>query len=450
MRAIAARDALELCDAPLVQIVRALRKRAISPVELVDAYLERIERTRHLNAFITVTADRARRAARLAERRLRQGDESPLLGVPLAVKDLFATRGVRTTAGSRILRRWVPTRDATAVARLKAAGAILLGKLNLHEFAYGVTTGNPHWGVARNPWDETRIPGGSSGGSAIAVAAGLCAASLGTDTGGSVRIPAALCGCVGLKPTYGEIPLDGVVPLGRSLDHAGPITRTVADAGVVFEVVAATSLKGSPRVRELRVGVPRQFFFERVTPGVAARVKEAIAGLRSEGLRVRPVEIAEVQFSVAAQLITLRAEAFAVHAHWISRRASAYGPDLRVRLQLGALVSANDYLLAQRVREQIREGFRRVFAEVDLLAVPTVPVVAPLIGVRRLRWGRTHEPLDGALVRLTLPFNLAGTPAISVPCGVSGGLPVGLQLVAPWGEERRLLSAASLIERAAG
>lgn len=437
------------CDAPMVEIARALRQRVISSLELVDAYLQRIDESRRLKAFITVTGDEARHAAKLADRRLRDAD-SPLLGVPLAIKDLFATQGVRTTAGSRILRDWLPARDATMVARLRAAGAVLLGKLNLHEFAYGVTNGNPHWGVARNPWDETRIPGGSSGGSAIAVVRGLCAGTLGTDTGGSIRIPAALCGCVGLKPTFAAVPLDGVVPLAGTLDHAGPITRTVADARLLFEVIAGVRLGRAPRLRGLTVGVPDRFFFEQVEPGILRRVRAAIAALKEEGLVVQNIDLPDVGLSTTTQLVTIRAEASAFHARWIRTQPRAYGPDVRVRLQLGSLVSASDYLLAQRARERMGEALRQAFTKVDLLAVPTVPMVASVIGERQVRWGRGEEPVDGALVRLTSPFNLTGAPALSVPCGFSRGLPVGLQLVARWGQESILLAAGELIERWAG
>ena len=368
----------------------------------------------------------------------------------MAVKDLFFTKGVRTTAGSRILRSWIPDRDATAVARLRAAGAILLGKLNLHEFAYGITTSNPHWGVARNPWDLGHIPGGSSGGSAIAVVAGLCAGTLGSDTGGSIRIPAALCGCVGLKPTRGAVPLDGVVPLAWTLDHAGPITRTVGDAEVVFRVIAAQPASRAVRLKGMTVAVLTGTIFERIDPGVQRSVREAVDAFAEHGLRVHRVVIPEMGLSVAAQLITLRAEAAAYHARWLRRHRRSYGPDVRVRLELGSLVSAGDYLLAQRARERLREALLRVFAQADLLATPTTPVTAPRIGERLIRWRTGDEPVDGALVRLTLPFNLTGAPALSVPCGFSRGLPVGLQLIAPWGEERRLFAAGRLIEQWAG
>ena len=434
-----------LCSAPLSTILDHLRRRAVSPLELVDAYLERIQRARPLSAFITVTAESAKRKAREAERRLRDGQDAPLLGAPLAIKDLFQTRGVRTTAGSRILRDWVPDRDAATVARLHEAGAISLGKLNLHEFAYGVTNDNPHWGTARHPADAQRIPGGSSGGSAIAVVAGLCAASIGTDTGGSIRIPAALCGCVGLKPTYQAVPTEGIVPLAHSLDHAGPITRTVEDAAIMLSAMTGRRYAPSP-VKGMRLGVLAGFGFNRVDAGVVRMVQGAVGRLREGGLRVRPVNIPELTLSVATQLVTIRAEASANHLHWIRRRPRSYGRDVRIRLQLGAMVTAREYLLAQRARAMLREAVLQAFEKIDLLALPTVPIVAPRIGERTVAWRGGREPVDGALVRLTSPFNLTGLPALSVPCGSSRGLPVGLQLVAPWGEEPRLLGAGRLLE----
>src|SRR5438876_2716712 len=305
-----------LTSAPLVRVAGALRRRQVSPVELVDAYLRRVAETEGLRAFITVPEERARREARQAERRLSRGGAGELLGVPIAVKDLFATQGLRTTAGSRILRDRVPSSDAAAVAQLRAAGAIILGKTNLHEFAYGVTNANPWWGVARNPHDPRRSPGGSSGGSAIAVVAGLSAGALGSDTGGSIRIPASLCGCVGLKPTFGAIPLKGAFPLGWSLDHAGPLARTVDDAGVLFDVLSGGDAERKSRraaTRGLRVGVLTGSIVESVQPAVARQVDAAAAALRRRGLRVREVAIPEMQWTVATQLVTLRAEASALH-----------------------------------------------------------------------------------------------------------------------------------------
>jgi aspartyl-tRNA(Asn)/glutamyl-tRNA(Gln) amidotransferase subunit A len=447
MRAVEA-----LTSEPLVEIARSLRRRRVSPLELVDAYSRRIEQASGLHAFITLPGERARRDARQAGRRLAQGESGPLLGVPIAVKDLFATRGVRTTAGSRILKDWVPSRDAAVVARLRAAGAIIFGKTNLHEFAYGVSNANPWWGVAHNPRDPTRSPGGSSGGSAIAVVAGLCAGALGSDTGGSIRVPASLCGCVGLKPTFGAIPLEGTFPLGWSLDHAGPLARTVGDAGLLLDVLTGMDAGRQARrrtTRGLRVGVLHGSIVEKVQPGVGQQVAAAAAALGRRGLRVREVSIPEMEWTVATQLVTLRAEASAVHSRWLRTRPRAYGADVRIRLQLGALVAGADYVLAQRMRGRLRAAVERTFRDVDVLLLPTTPITAPVIGARTVRWRSGEEPVDGALVRLTAPFNLTGLPALSVPFGRAAGLPVGVQVVGQWMDEARVLAVGRLIEELA-
>ena len=438
-----------LASASLVQIARELSRRQASPVELADTYTRRIEGAVGLRAYITLPGERARREAKRAERRLSGGEIGTLLGVPIAVKDLFATRAQRTTVGSRILRDWVPSRDADAVARLRAAGAIVFGKTNLHEFAYGVSTANPWWGVARNPHDPRRSPGGSSGGSAIAVVAGLCAGALGSDTGGSIRVPASLCGCVGLKPTFGAIPLGGTFPLGWSLDHAGPLTRTVDDAGLLLDVLSGGDAGRRARrasTRGLRVGVLQGPIVQNVQPAVARQVDAAAAALRRRGLRVRDVQIPEMEWTVATQLVTLRAEASALHARWIRSRPSAYGTDVRTRLQLGALVGGADYVLAQRMRTRIRAAMSRAFHDVDVLLLPTTPITAPVVGERTVRWRSGEEPVDGALVRLTAPFNLTGLPALSVPFGAAAGLPVGVQVVGQWNDEARVLAVGRLIE----
>src|SRR5438270_2869988 len=288
-------------SAPLVQIARSLGRRQVSPVELVEAYNRRIQDSASLRAFITPPDERARREAKRAERRLSRGERGALLGVPIAVKDLFATAAQRTTAGARILRDWVPASDAAAVVRLRAAGAVIFVKTNLHEFAYGVSTANPWWGVARNPHDPRRSPGGSSGGSAIAVVAGLCAGALGSDTGGSIRVPASLCGCVGLKPTFGAIPLDGTFPLGWSLDHAGPLTRTVDDAAVLLDVLSGRDAGRKSRrasTRGLRVGMLQGSIVDNVQPAVSRQLDAAARALRRRGLRVRVVVIPDLQWTV--------------------------------------------------------------------------------------------------------------------------------------------------------
>src|ERR1700694_4714189 len=438
-----------LTSAPLVEIARSLRRRKVSPLELVDAYTQRIERASGLHAFITPPGERARQEARQAERRLSRGEAGALLGVPIAVKDLFATRAIRTTAGSRILRDWVPSHDAAAVARLREAGAIIFGKTNLHEFAYGVSTANPWWGVARNPHDPTRSPGGSSGGSAIAVVAGLCAGALGADTGGSIRVPAALCGCVGLKPTFGAIPLQGTLPLGSSPHPAGPLARTVGDAALLLNVLTGFDpgrQAGRASTRGVRVGVLKGSIVQKVQPRVSQRVDAAARALRRQGLRVREVTIPEMEWTVATQLVTLRAEASAVHSRWIRTRPRAYGADVRIRLQLGALVAGADYVLAQRMRGRLRAAIGRVFQDVDVLLLPTTPITAPVVGERSVRWRSGEEPVDGALGRLTAPCTQPGLPALPVPFASAAGLPVGVQVVGQWMDEARVLAVGRLIE----
>jgi aspartyl-tRNA(Asn)/glutamyl-tRNA(Gln) amidotransferase subunit A len=443
----------ELVMEPMNELISRLRRRQVSPVELAKAYLKRIGYGDQFNAFISPPGEAAIRAARAAERRLARGDAGALLGVPIAIKDLFQTRGVRTTAGSRILRDWVPTRDAAVVARLKSAGAVIFGKTNLHEFAYGVTNANPWWGIARNPNNPWRIPGGSSGGSAITVVDGLAAAAMGSDTGGSIRIPASLCGCVGLKPTYGTVPLDGTFPLGWSLDHAGPLTATVDDAGVMFDVLSGSNVwatvrpDGQGMLRGVRVGMVYGALIEPVQLDVSAHVDILGDELKQHGLRVVKIQIPELEWTVATQLVTLRAEASAVHARWIRSRSRSYGQDVRVRLQLGTLVRGADYVFAQRMRARIREAMRRVFEKVDVLVLPTTPITAPEIDARTVAWGVHQEPVDAALVRLTAPFNLAGLPAMSVPCSIDDRhLPIGVQVVGRWNDEGRVLAVGRLVE----
>jgi aspartyl-tRNA(Asn)/glutamyl-tRNA(Gln) amidotransferase subunit A len=440
-----------IATAPLTEIAAAIRKRTLSAAELAEMCLQAVEAGKDLQAFITPPGQQAISQARQSERR-RRADAGPLFGIPIAIKDLFATAGLRTTAGSRILRDWVPRNDAACVRRLRAADALVFGKANLHEFAYGVSNANPWWGTARNPRDAMRSPGGSSGGSAIAVTTGMAPAALGSDTGGSIRIPAALCGCVGLKPTYGAVPIDGAFPLGWSLDHAGPLTRTVDDAGLIFDVLSGSDAWSKRRHQRrgslvgMRVGRLHGRLLQPMQPAVARQLEAATSALGKAALKVSDVEMAELDLTVGAQLVTLRAEATAVHARWIRTRPRDYGRDVRVRLQLGALVNASDYVMAQRMRERLRDAFRRVFQSFDVLVLPTTPITAPLIGSRSVQWRGGEEPVDGALVRLTAPFNLSGLPALSVPFGSNGHLPVGIQVVGRWNDEPTVLAVGRLIE----
>ncbi len=438
-----------------------IRRRKLSPVELTRSFLDRIAKLDPcLNAFITVTPELAMTQAKQAETEIARGKyRSPLHGIPICLKDLFYTRGVRTTAGSRILRRFVPTENATVVNRLLDAGAILLGKTNLHEFAYGATNVNPHFGAVHNPWDVARMSGGSSGGSAAAVVAGLAVASLGTDTGGSIRIPAAACGCVGLKPGHGRVPLSGVIPLAPSLDHVGPICRCVEDAGLMLEVVAGEDPSGPGRPAErfcrdlgkglkgLRLGLPQQYFFDKLQPDVRRNTLEAIALMEENGAQVREISLKHMnETAELAGQITL-AEALLYHWKWVQKRANDYGSDLRTRFQEGMQIPALAYLRAQRVREDYSRSFQDALRFVDLIVAPTLPIAAPCLAENDVRLGRSKENVRIALLRLTRPGNLTGLPAISLPCGfTSNGLPTGLQLIGRRMEERTVLRAAHAYE----
>ena len=440
------------------------RRRALSPVELTRAYLDRIRRLDgDLLAYITVLQDEALAAAAAAEREIARGeDRGPLHGIPIALKDLVMTRGVRTTCGSRILREWVPDTDATVARRLADAGAVLLGKLNMHEFAYGPTGVNPHYGTSRNPWDRHRIPGGSSSGSGVAVAAGLCAGALGTDTGGSVRIPAALCGIVGLKPTYGRVSRAGVIPLAWSLDHVGPMTRTVADAALLLQVLAgrdpadpSTSAMPVPDyrralqggVRGLRLGVPKDLFYERLDPEVRAAVAAAARSLEGLGAVVEEISLPTIQHAGPASFAIIASEAMAYHEPYLRTRAGEYGEDVRARLTTGQFVLAHQYLKAQRARQVIRADVDAVLTRVDALLLPTTPIPAPRLDDREITVDGVTQDARWWLIRCTRPINVTGHPALSVPCGLTAaGLPIGLQVVGRAFDEATLLRVGHAFE----
>ena len=451
----------------LAEVARLLKRRTVSPVEVTRAVLNQLAAVNHrLNAFLTITADEALVAARRAERAIRAGrHRGPLHGVPVSVKDLVQTAGIRTTCGSRILADWIPDTDATLIRRFRDAGAVLVGKTHLHEFAYGPTNLNPHYGPARNPWDPDRMTGGSSGGSGVAVATGSSYASIGTDSGGSIRIPAAFSGVVGLKPTYGRISRAGIFPLSWSKDHAGPLTRTVADAALALQALAGfdPADPGSSRqpvpnfsrgltagVKGLRLGVPREFFWEDVEPEVAEAVRKAVAVLAGLGASVREVSWPMAAEARALSFLIMGAEAFSVHERWLKERPEDYGPDVRQRLAQGATILAADYLRAQRLRRQFIESLDAVFATCDVLLTPTVPVAAPRLEETSLQWPSQTESVTSALARLTRPFNLTGTPALSVPCGfTAGGLPIGLQIAGRAFDEATVLRVGHAYEQAA-
>ena len=471
----------ELAFASIEQLSALIRKKKLSPVDLTNVFLARIERLNpQLNAYLTVTAEQALAQARQAEKeicapRSRARYRGPLHGIPISLKDNIYTAGIRTTAGSKILAHFVPDADAPVARRLRKAGAILLGKTNLHEFAYGVTTDNPHYGAAHNPWDTARIPGGSSGGSAAAVAAGLCVVSIGTDTGGSIRIPASLCGIVGLKPNYARVSLQGIVPLSKSLDHAGPLARSVADAGVVLNAIGIdhprnqTTPSGLKAVRlwqnvrdarrplgRIILGRPREYFWEGLDEEVRRLVDAAIHEFEKLGAAIAEVSLPRLHEADAPSTSIALAEARAFHeaAGWFPARASEYGEDVRKRLEAGADVRASDYLLACEFRSKMDAewlaAFRHPVSQKPILAqlVPAVPMAAPRIGEDRVRIGEKEVTVRGALLRLNRPANYGRIPALSIPCGFTrAGLPVGLQLIGMWWDEARLLRLASLYEQ---
>ncbi len=458
----------ELTGLTVTRAARLLRARKISAVELTRAALERIQALDGtLKAFITVTADLALAQARRADREIAKGAyRGPLHGIPLSLKDIYSTKGIRTTAGSRILADFVPDTDATATARLAAAGAVLLGKTNLHEFAAGVTTDNPHFGTCQNPWKLGYIPGGSSGGSAAAIAAGLGLASLGSDTGGSIRIPASFCGIVGHKPTYGLVPRTGILPESWSLDHGGPMTRTAADAAAVLEAIAgpdgrdpsavSARLPSARRVLGkaldgLRVGVPVNYYFDVVDSEVEGLVRAAIGQIRKLGASVVPVKIPGVEAALDSCFVVAWAEAAHYHRQWLLTRPQDYGVDVGNLLKGALLYLATDYLQAQRVRARIRRSLQEVFRGVDVIVSPTTPLTATPIGRLEVPLNtRTVSVLDvGA--RLTCIANLTGEPACSVPCGFTrAGLPAGLMIHGPALADMTVLRVSHAYEEASG
>jgi aspartyl-tRNA(Asn)/glutamyl-tRNA(Gln) amidotransferase subunit A len=441
-------------------------RRQVSPVELTDAYLAQLERQNPLlNAYVTVTGDAAREEARAAEREIGSGTyRGPLHGIPIALKDLYDTKGVRTAAGSKILWDRVPDEDSAVTTLLRAAGAISLGKTNTHEFAYGVTTNNPHFGATRNPWNPDCIPGGSSGGSGAAVAAGMAAMAMGSDTGGSIRIPAALCGTVGLKATHGRVSTAGVIPLSWTLDHAGPLTRTVEDAALVLNAIAGYDPNDAMTVpmpvddytrdlaagvRGLRLGVPRAGFFEAIDPEVARAVEEAIGVYRTLGATVEDMDGTALWNARQAVSDIMLADARHYHAAWLRDRPEEYGEDVRDRLMRRTDMSADEFIAAMRVRAAVTAETARLMTRYDGLLLPTTRIPAPPIAGQTIIIDGQEVFAPNILTSNTNPFNLPGMPALSLPCGFTAtGLPIGLQVVTRRWDEVTALRIAAAYERA--
>lgn len=456
---------LEVKSASITSLSELIGKREISPVEVINAFLERIEAVqKKINIFITVLEREARQAAQQAEDEIVKGHyRGPLHGIPLAVKDLFFTAGVKTTCGSRILADFVPEENGTVISRLIEAGAILVGKTNMHEFAFGTTNLNNHYGHARNPWNSEHMTGGSSGGSAAALASSCALLTLGTDTGGSIRIPSALCGTVGIKPTYGRVSKFGVYPLCWSLDHPGPMTRTVADAAIALRFMAGHDPKDpcskevpvadyysglTGDIKGVRVGVPDTFYFEQIDPEVEAGARKAIDGLKDLGAEVRPVHIPDLDEAAAATLLILSSEAASCLEKFHRTRPNDIGGDVRARLDLGALQLATNYVKAQRIRRIAQENFSRVLTEVDVLVTPGVSITAPRLEESTVRLDDDNVPIGVALTRCTRIYNLVGLPSVSVPVGLSqAGLPIGIQIAGGPFDEELVLRVAEAYER---
>jgi aspartyl-tRNA(Asn)/glutamyl-tRNA(Gln) amidotransferase subunit A len=450
-----------MADLPNISdLAPLLRRKEISPVEITRDCLDTIvQLNASLNAFITVTADSALEEARIAEAEIARGEwRGPLHGIPIALKDLIDTAGARTTAASALYKDRVPAQDAEVVRRLRAAGAVIIGKNNLHEFAYGGSSLVSYFGDVRNPRDPERIAGGSSGGSAAAVVAGMACAAIGTDTAGSVREPASLCGCVGLKPTYGRVSARGVIPLSTSLDHVGPLARSVTDAAIVLQAIAGYDTQdvtssnvpvadyaGAIRegVQKLRVGVPHEYFSDDLDGEVATAVKKSLAIIQS-----LVAEMKDIRLEIPTDRKLQAAESYAYHAENIALHSDLLSPETVRRIRSGEDVTAADYIARRRELEEARRRIAGVFADADVIVTPTAPIPAPTIAELRANPG-TLRPAELKLLRNTRPFNVWGLPAISVPCGsTKSGLPIGLQIAGPHWREDLVLRLGFAFEQA--
>ncbi len=449
----------------IVEASAALREGKVSSVELTKQCLLNIERLEpKLNAFITVTAEHALAQAKKADDELANGtDRGPLHGIPISLKDLYRTKGIRTTGGSLIYRDYVPDYDCAVVEKLNAAGAVMVGKTGLHELAYGVTSNNPHFGPVRNPWNTECIPGGSSGGSGAAVSAGMSFMSMGSDTGGSIRIPASYCGTVGLKPTYGLVSRYGVLPLGSSLDHMGPLNSCVRDAALTLAAIVGEDERDESSVarattsylppenidlKGIRIGVPDNFFTERVDPAVMARLRAMVQLAAGLGAQAEVVRVPDMEaINVIGRVILLSEASALMEPH--AKNRTSFGTDVRALLDQGMLLPATDYVNAQRLRSVYRRHFHDLFQSIDVLFTPTTPLTAPQIGQATVLLDGQEEDTRLASTRFVRGINVVGFPALSIPCGFDkGGLPIGLQIVGKPFDEVTILRVGAALEHA--
>jgi aspartyl-tRNA(Asn)/glutamyl-tRNA(Gln) amidotransferase subunit A len=457
----------ELLTLSLAELAAKIKARQVSPVEITVAALAQADRLQPtLHSFITILHDQAMHQAKEQEAALARGEfRGPLQGIPIGIKDNIATAGIRTTVGSKVLAKYLPEEDAEVVRLCKAAGAIILGKENLEEFAAGATSKNPHYGAVHNPWALEHIPGGSSGGGGANVAACVTFASLGTDLGGSVRLPGAFCGVVGLKQTFGRVSQRGLLVTSFNGDHIGPLTRSVRDSALMLQVIArydpldpstvpvpvpdyTTALDGS--LRGLRIGIPSNYYFDLLDPEVEAAVRQAITDLEAQGVATKAVTLPTMQYAGALRIAPM-ADSVVTHEPYLEAHHQDYGPDVLYRTLAGQFVLGRDYSKALKVQRLIKEEHARVLQEVDFLVTPTAPVGAPRIDaatftLRGVEY-RVRGPGSGLLARYTNPSNATGLPAITVPCGFTrAGLPIGVQFIGRPFEEARLLQVAHAYE----
>lgn len=458
---------INIANLSIAAAARALRAGDYSALELTEAYLQRIGTLNPtLNAYITVTAERALEDARRATAEMAAGKQrGPLHGIPIAHKDLYETAGIRTTGGAKIHAHHIPTTDCTVARKLREAGTILLGKLNTHEYAYGVTTDNPHYGATRNPWDLACSPAGSSGGSGAAIAAGMACAATGSDTGGSIRMPASVCGVVGLKPTYGRVSKAGVLPLSYRFDHAGPLTRTVEDAALMLNAIAgydpldANSVRTPVDdytaglglgVRGLRIGVVRHYFFDQLEDGIGAAIEEAIGELQRLGAIIIDIHIAGIPEGLGGLFNFMHVEAQQVHAHSVATRPQDFGEDVLALLALYT-PTVEDVIAGLRGSDALTVAMASALETVDVLLTPTTPVTAVPFGQDTVRYGAVQEHVTAAMLRCTAPFNATHLPALSLPCGFNqAGHPIGLQLAGRAFDEAMVLRVGHAYEQATG
>lgn len=454
----------EIVSMSVEELAPLIQKRVISPVELTQTVLDHAEsQNDRINAFIKIDRKQAEETALKAEKDIANGDYRGMYhGIPMGIKDNLYFKNEVTTMASKIHNEFVSDFDATVISKLREAGVVFIGKLNMHEYAWGITNNNPHFGACRNPWDTEKIPGGSSGGSGAAVAADMSVASLGTDTAGSVRIPSSACGIVGLKPTHGRVSKFGCFPLSWSLDHIGPMTKTVKDAAGLLEIIAGydkndpTSLNVpvgnysnqlTPDVKNLVIGINEEYFFKHVDSEIEQLVRKGIQMLVDEGAKVEEVAIPSLKYAEYAEMITILTEAAAIHHRNLLKRPEQFGDDIRLLLELGEIPSAVDYLQAQQLRRQIKQEFQHALNRADVLITPTLPIIPPKIGEDYADLNGEKVDLVDHIIRFTGPSNLTGLPALTVPCGLKNGMPVGLQIIGSAFKEETVLNVGFALEK---